>query len=68
MPQEYWTIEADLAKQLAGRSSQAAERKDIFRAVLIERSGKKLDKFAIGDAEAAQTIVDDLEGAATMPL
>jgi DNA topoisomerase-1 len=64
VPQEYWTIEADLAKQIAGRKSQGADRKDVFRAVLIERSGKKLDKFAIGDAEAAQLIVDDLEGAA----
>jgi DNA topoisomerase-1 len=64
VPQEYWTIEADLAKQVAGRGLQVADRKDVFRAVLTERSGKKLDKFAIGDAEAAQAIVDDLEGAA----
>jgi DNA topoisomerase I len=63
VPQEYWTIEADLAKQVIGRGAQDADRKDVFRAVLIERSGKKLDKFAIGDAEAAQAIVDDLEGA-----
>jgi DNA topoisomerase-1 len=63
VPQEYWTIEADLAKQVTDLKSQAAERKDVFRAVLIERNGKKLDKFAIGDAEAAQAIVDDLEGA-----
>src|SRR4051812_37818574 len=61
--QEYWTIEADLSKQLASSSKQLAERKDIFRAVLIERAGKKLDKFAIGDKDAAQTIVDDLKGA-----
>src|SRR5215212_838582 len=65
--QEYWSIEADLAKQLAGANRQAAanshERKDAFRAVLIERAGKKLDKFAIGDKDAAQVIVDDLDGA-----
>jgi DNA topoisomerase-1 len=61
--QEYWTIEADLAKQGAERRPQGAERKDAFRAVLIERAGKKLDKFAIGDKDAAQTIVDDLNGA-----
>ena len=61
VPQEYWTIEADLAKQLA--RGAARERKDAFRAVLIERAGKKLDKFAIGDQDAAQTIVDDLNGA-----
>ncbi len=60
--QEYWTIEADLGKQLAG-NKQLAERKDIFRAVLIERAGKKLEKFAIGDKDAAQVIVDDLDGA-----
>lgn len=61
VPREYWTIEAELAKQ-----SQTTERKkkDIFRATLIERAGKKLDKFAIGDQDAAQTIVTDLQGAA----
>jgi DNA topoisomerase-1 len=61
--QEYWTIEADLAKQSAERRAQSVERKDAFRAVLIERAGKKLDKFAIGDKDAAQAIVDDLDGA-----
>src|SRR5215212_4678873 len=61
--QEYWTIEADLAKQSAERRAQSAERKDAFRAVLIERAGKKLDKFAIGAKDAAQAIVDDLNGA-----
>jgi DNA topoisomerase-1 len=61
--QEYWTIEADLAKRPAGASKRPAERRDIFRAVLIERAGKKLDKFAIGDADAAQAVVDDLDGA-----
>jgi DNA topoisomerase I len=61
--QEYWTIEADLGKQLAGSNRQQAERKDVFRAVLIERAGKKLDKFAIGDKDSAQVIVDDLDGA-----
>jgi DNA topoisomerase-1 len=58
VPQEYWTIEADLLKRLA-----QGTRNDPFRAVLIERAGKKLDKFAIKTADAAQTIVDDLEGA-----
>ena len=58
VPQEYWTIEADLAKHLA-----VVEKRDIFRATLIEQAGKKLDKFAIGNQEAAQTIVDDLHGA-----
>jgi len=61
--QEYWTIEADLGKQLAAGNRQQAERKDTFRAVLIERAGKKLEKFAIGDKDAAQAIVGDLDGA-----
>ncbi len=62
VPQEYWTIEADLSKQAAG-GKPSGDRKDQFRAVLIERAGKKLDKFAIGDADSAQAIVADLDGA-----
>jgi DNA topoisomerase I len=54
--QEYWTIEADLAKP-------ATDTRSAFRAVLIERAGKKLDKFAIGTTDDAQAIVDDLDGA-----
>ena len=57
VPQEYWTIEADLMKQRSDPQTQS------FRAVLIERDGKKLDKFAIGAAAAAQAIVADLDGA-----
>ncbi|HWQ15870.1 MAG TPA: type I DNA topoisomerase [Roseiflexaceae bacterium] len=57
VPQEYWTIEADLLKRTGG------QRREGFRAVLIERGGKKLDKFDIGTQEAAQAIVADLEGA-----
>jgi DNA topoisomerase I len=59
VPQEYWTIEADLAKQ----TGRALQKNDVFRAVLIERAGKKLDKFAVGSAEQAQSIVEDLNGA-----
>lgn len=55
--QEYWTIEADLLKRIAQRSQNP------FRAVLIERAGKKLDKFAITTQEDAQSVVDDLAGA-----
>ena len=54
-PREYWTIEADLAKQ-TGQTSK-------FRAVLVERGGKKLDKFAIGNKDAADAIVADLDSA-----
>jgi DNA topoisomerase-1 len=63
VPQEYWTIEADLSKQSAASSRQHTDRKDSFRAVLIERAGKRLDKFAIGDRDAADAIVEDLDGA-----
>ncbi|MBK9711122.1 MAG: type I DNA topoisomerase [Kouleothrix sp.] len=61
--QEYWSIEADLSKQPVAGARPAAERKDAFRATLIERAGKKLDKFAIGDQDAALAIVADLDGA-----
>jgi DNA topoisomerase-1 len=53
---EYWTIEADLMKP--GKEAQP------FRANLIERAGKKLDKFAVANQEQADAIVRDLEGAA----
>jgi DNA topoisomerase-1 len=52
--QEYWTIEADLRK---------VGEQTVFRATLIERAGKKLDKFAIPNQDEAQTIVSDLDGA-----
>jgi len=55
VPQEYWTIEADLLKQ---------DVHEPFRAVLIEHAGRKLEKFDIGSGEQAQEIVADLEGAA----
>lgn len=57
-PQEYWTIEADLLKE-AGVAPR-----DLFRAVLIERDGKKLEKFSIENREQAEAIVADLQGAA----
>jgi DNA topoisomerase I len=63
VPQEYWTIEADLAKQTADRRPPTADSRSVFRAVLIERAGKKLDKFAIGAEADARAIVEDLDGA-----
>ncbi len=54
-PQEYWTIEADLRKH---EGDQRA-----FRAVLVERAGKKLGKFDISTKEQADRIVTDLDGA-----
>ncbi|MCS6842278.1 MAG: type I DNA topoisomerase [Roseiflexus sp.] len=59
VPQEYWTIEADLLKQNASDA-----QRDSFRAILIERAGKKLEKFDIGASDQAQAIIADLEGAA----
>lgn len=59
-PVEYWTIEADLQK--AAGNNQKAEA-TVFRATLIERSGKKLDKFAIANQEQAEAIVADLADA-----
>lgn len=56
-PQEYWTIEADLLKE--GGIAQ----RDLFRAVLIERGGKKLEKFSIERREQAEEIVSELHGA-----
>lgn len=54
-PQEYWTIEVDLNKQQgAGRT---------FRAVLVERAGKKLGKFDIPTKDTADRIVADLDDA-----
>jgi DNA topoisomerase I len=56
---EYWTIEADLQKQAPAEHKQ----NNAFRAVLHERNGQKLDKFAIENEEQANAIVQDLEDA-----
>jgi len=53
-PEEYWTIEADLAK--AGRHT----KKDQFRAALLQRAGKKIGLKNQADATG---IVDALKGA-----
>jgi len=55
-PQEYWTIEALLRKN-------SDDDKEAFSARLLKRDGASLDKFAIPDADAAKTIVDQLEPA-----
>ncbi|MEF3275534.1 MAG: type I DNA topoisomerase [Chloroflexus sp.] len=56
-PQEYWTIEADLLK------AAGIAPRDLFRATLVERDGKKLEKFSIERREQAEAIVADLQGA-----
>ncbi|MFH1769803.1 MAG: type I DNA topoisomerase [Parcubacteria group bacterium] len=52
--QEYWTIEADLAKKGDDQS---------FRARLTKEDGKALDKLEIKDGDHAKKILDTLEGA-----
>jgi DNA topoisomerase I len=54
---EYWTIEAELLKQ------GGTAPRDAFKATLIERDGKKLDKFAIADQDQAEGIVAALSNA-----
>ena len=58
VPQEYWTIRADLA----GRGGDSPG--PVFSADLVEMDGGKLDKFQIGNQEAADAIVSRLTGAA----
>jgi DNA topoisomerase-1 len=53
-PQEYWTIEAELARR-------TGKKRDQFRANLIERGGQKLE---IKNQAEAEAIVQDLQGAA----
>ncbi|NJL35116.1 MAG: type I DNA topoisomerase, partial [Chloroflexaceae bacterium] len=60
---EYWTIEVDLRKEETNGTRNGKEQTNIFRAVLVERGGQKLDKFAIANQEQAQAIVDDLDNA-----
>ena len=57
--QEYWSIEADLFKTGLANPRKA----DIFRAALVARAGKKLDKFAVPSKESADTILNDLDAA-----
>lgn len=52
-PQEYWTIAAELA----------TDRKAAFQATLIARDGTPLEKFALGDQDAAKKVIDDLRNA-----
>ncbi len=58
VPQEYWTIRADLSSR--GADSPGT----VFSADLVEMDGGKLDKFQIGNQAAADAIVGRLQGAA----
>jgi DNA topoisomerase-1 len=55
VPVEYWSIDADLRKQMPGTP--------VFRASLNERDGKKVDRFDLKAADDANSIVADLQGA-----
>lgn len=57
VPVEYWSLEAELAKQLAGKRKS---RPQSFRATLNQIRGEKVD---IGNGQQAQAIVDELQGA-----
>ncbi|HLY63889.1 MAG TPA: type I DNA topoisomerase [Chloroflexota bacterium] len=54
VPEEYWTIEADLAK--TGRRS----KNDVFRASLLQRGGKKI---GLKNEAEAKSVVGALKGA-----
>jgi DNA topoisomerase-1 len=53
-PVEYWSIEADLRKQMPGTP--------VFRAALTEKNEKKVERFDLQTEVDAQAIVDDLHG------
>jgi DNA topoisomerase-1 len=56
IPVEYWTLDAELAKQ----TGKARKKSDVFRAALHRVGGKKAD---LKTGEEARAIVDGLTGA-----
>ncbi len=54
VPQEYWSVEADLSKKNEDRK---------FKARLVKAGDKILDRLAIKDEDEAKKITADLEGA-----
>ncbi|MGQ9675794.1 MAG: type I DNA topoisomerase [Chloroflexota bacterium] len=57
VPVEYWSIEADLAKQALGKRKGKPQQ---FRATLNQIRGQKVE---INNGEQAQAVVDELQGA-----
>jgi len=55
IPEEYWSIEAELQKIQNGNSK--------FKSLLIKKDGKTLDKLVIKNKEMADKIIKDLEKA-----
>lgn len=54
-PQEYWTIIALLCQQ------EKKGKKESFKAILVKKDNKTLDKFAFGNKQEAGEIVEELE-------
>lgn len=54
VPQEYWQIEAELAKKGENKT---------FKATLSEKDNQKIEKLAIKNQKEAQEILDNLKGA-----
>jgi len=70
VPQEYWSIEAELQKiqnlktKVQNKSkNQNSKTQNEFTALLIKKDGETLDKLAIKNKVAADRIVKDLKGA-----
>ncbi len=60
-PQEYWTVEANLAQ--IPPPGKGRQPEDVFRAVLVSVRGKKLGRFDLKTQAEAQAIINELEGA-----
>ena len=58
-PEEYWSIEA-LLKKIKNLKSKIG---DEFKALLVKKNGKVLDKLAIKNKKGADKIIKDLKGA-----
>ncbi len=63
VPQEYWTIEAELTKAGAVPAGRKPGKADLFRAALVNLAGKR-GRLAIPDQKTAGDLVADLKPAA----
>jgi DNA topoisomerase-1 len=57
-PREYWSIDADVAKQTGGKAAQN------FAARLIEYQGNKVEQFTVTEAGQAALVKQTIEAAA----
>ena len=60
IPEEYWSIVASLLKI---KNQDSESKNNEFKAILIKKDGKTLDKLAIKNKEEADKIIKDLEKA-----